>query len=133
MASNFSRAHAWKGTGSSLIGASGSTLQALARPVGPGNQTPEKSILPSVSRGGGPPGGSGTGLTLPRASTNGLSCAATATVSSAAAPTARQMDLVTLSPDLGAEDPFDILAEALDGAVGELDERGRVPVLLAVA
>src|SRR5207244_1297447 len=71
----FASAHGWNGIGSSLTRCSGTTLHALAFPVGPGNQTPDRSTWPSDIFGGGPPGGSGTGTTLPRACTNGFSCA----------------------------------------------------------
>src|SRR6266850_4085278 len=68
----FAAAAGWNGTGSSLRGSSGTTLHAFAFPVGPENQTPDRSTWPSDMRGAGPPGGSGTGFTLPLASLNGF-------------------------------------------------------------
>src|ERR1041384_3524377 len=69
IASRFACAHGWYGIGSCLTRWSGSTLQALAFPVGPGNQKPDQSTCPADIFGVAPPGGSGTDLTLPRACT----------------------------------------------------------------
>ena len=133
MALNFASAHGWNGIGSSLHARSGTTLHALAFPVGPGNQTPERSTWPSDIRGGGPPGGSGTGLTLPRASTNGFSPGRRLRPAARRPPRAsRRSTSSWLSPDLGAEDAFDVLPDSLDRAVGELDERRRVAIVLAI-
>src|SRR5262245_42087432 len=85
----FASAHGWNGIGSSFARCSGTTLHAFALPVGPGNHTPERSTWPSDIFGGGPPGGSGTGTTLPRACTNGFSWAAAATGSTQRAATIR--------------------------------------------
>src|ERR1043166_6221616 len=44
-----------------------------------------------------------------------------------------QRSVSSLSPQLAAEDPFDVLADALNRAVRQLDERGGVAVVGAVA
>src|SRR4051812_23695043 len=43
-------------------------------------------------------------------------------------PASLQCALSSLSPDLGAEDALDVLTDALNGAVGQLDERRGVAV-----
>ena len=123
----FAAAAGWNGTGSSFSGivrARRSTRWPCRS--GPENQTPDRSTCPSDMRGAGPPGGSGTGFTLPRASTNGFFPGPRPRPTTRGSPPASlRCALSWLSPDLGAEDSFDVLAHALYGAIGQRDE-GRV-------